>query len=150
MKGADQCPECGSGDYLAVENCSFTFGKVRLCKKCKTAWEPFDPADLIDPQEPYESFKSMCDNCAFRQGSPERADKEKWEALLLDIAYMEKPFMCHKGVPIETELNTGHTHRHPKKADGTFDMDKMRYCVGWLHFSVKQEINRLKTAKEEE
>ncbi len=40
------------------------------CLECQTLWEAFDIAALIDGEDPNSSFKSMCENYAFRPGSP--------------------------------------------------------------------------------
>lgn len=38
--------------------------------------------------------REPCDGCAFHPNSPERADRERWEQLMLSC--MHKPFVCHK------------------------------------------------------
>lgn len=41
--------------------------------------------------------QTPCKTCAFLPDSPERADREKWEGLLLSFAGMGLPFFCHYG-----------------------------------------------------
>ena len=123
MKGADQCPVCGSDRTATFE---FKNNTIAGCKVCQTLWEPFDPATLLDDDDQYSSFKDMCDNCAFRPGSPEREDKETWKDQLEHLALNGIPFMCHKGVPISRKK--GETHDHPKNEKGLYDINRSRFC----------------------
>ena len=115
MKGADHCPVCGS-DRVHTFKFSSSGNTIAGCKVCQTMWEPFNPADLLDDDDQYSSFKDMCDNCAFRPGSPEREDKESWKDQLEHLALNGIPFMCHKGVPISRKK--GETHDHPEEREG--------------------------------
>ena len=81
---------------------------IDQCKDCGNFWEPWpddDPGDLyrdVVDREP-------CDNCAYRAGSAESRDPEKWTELAdlakraADTSFFEtgRPwFGCHKGIPI--------------------------------------------------
>lgn len=129
MKGADQCPRCGSDSvaHITLVDSSHIAG----CTKCQTLWEPFSPSDLSSPNNPNSIFKKPCENCAFRPGSPEREDPVKWQALWEELILTQgSAFFCHKGVPLSTE--EGQSHEHPKCPDGTYDTKNMRHCAGWL------------------
>ena len=134
MKGADHCPVCGS-DRIAL--ITIKENTLAGCKVCQTMWEPFNPADLLDDDDQYSSFKDMCDNCAFRPGSPEREDKESWKDQLEHLALNGIPFMCHKGVPISRKK--GETHDHPKHDKGGYDINRSRFCRGYLKWNRKLE-----------
>ena len=139
MIGADQCPRCESGRIVALK----VGGAVHHgCLKCQTLWEPFDVADLIDDQDPYSSFRTMCGNCAFRPDSPERQDPEGWRGLIESLAYMETPFICHKGVPL-AEAGSDDAHDHPKRPDGRHDIARARYCRGWMFYARAGKLHTL-------
>lgn len=81
-----------------------------VCRECKTIWEAYPDnwsEDLVGAEP--------CDNCAFRPGSPEQQDPEKWNALV-DQLRMGQAFHCHKGSPI-LGLIAGKT-MSKAKADG--------------------------------
>lgn len=75
-----------------------------------TCWETVFDVDQQPPRPPQSPAElkprdGMCGDCAFRPGSPERA--EQWTAdALMDLARSGEPFWCHQG---------------------------MRRPVGWLH-----------------
>lgn len=139
MIGADQCPRCESGRVVAIK-----VGEAvhHGCLKCQTLWEPFDVANLIDGDDRYSSFKAMCDNCAFRPGSPERDDPEKWKSLIETLAYRETPFICHKGVPLAAP-GSGESHDHPKRPDGSHDITRSRFCRGWMLYARAGKLHTL-------
>lgn len=115
------------------------------CLECQAMWEPFKAEDLLDPEEEFSSFRVPCDNCAFRGGSPERADKTKWERLVSQFETGHTVFVCHKGVPLSRK--EGESHDHPKNADGAWDMDRMRYCRGFLNMEQGAQDKALKTVR---
>lgn len=130
MKGADQCPRCASRSTVDVDQASpggFYSRIVRACVNCRTIWEPFDPAQMLDTDIPTSSFLDPCDNCAFRPGSPEQADTEKWKETIASLKAGGR-FYCHKGVPID--INNENGFAYPK--DGK-DPRKMRLCRGYLN-----------------
>lgn len=131
MKGADQCPCCGSRKWIEPRVPSpgrFYSDDVRACLNCQTLWEPFAIADLLDPTERLSSFHYPCDNCAFRKGSPEQKDLEAFARLRAKLGWRGASFYCHKGVPIDPQNENGFAY--PK--DGK-DPRKLRLCRGYLN-----------------
>ncbi|MEJ0046984.1 MAG: hypothetical protein WDN04_13345 [Rhodospirillales bacterium] len=115
--------------------------EVGLCLVCESVWEAFPALYVDDPvcAEP-------CDNCAFRPGSPEQQDKEKWRALIESLDPNNAPehhffagrFYCHKNVPIDLKAGPGN-FLFPKrkvKFQGSeteiADTRRMRTCSGFL------------------
>jgi hypothetical protein len=85
--------------------------------------------------------RALCGDCAFRKGSPERAD-EWTESALFDLAASSVPFWCHQGMrrPVRWEHPDGRTVAGstddwqppmvagiPYQADGTPGL----LCAGW-------------------
>lgn len=138
MKGADQCPRCGSRRWL---DCSaagvppptdFYAANTRACINCHTLWEPFDPADLLDPKrEPLGAFHHPCNNCAFRKGSPEQRDPEAFARMRAKLGWLGASFYCHKGVPLDPGGEDGFAY--PKDASGELIVKKARLCRGYLN-----------------
>jgi hypothetical protein len=135
MKGADQCPKCGSRRWADVSQdvTKFYAAVLRVCGNCGCAWEPFDEADLLDEGQWFSSFKEPCNNCAFRPGSNEQADRERWTKMLADLERAGSQFFCHKGVPLDlnhaTESDSGFAYPY---RDGKAQVHKMRLCRGYL------------------
>lgn len=156
----NRCPSCGShrvqyvppGDRLArltaqVQNAPDAV-ELAVCRSCSALWEPHPPVYVRDPvcAEP-------CDNCAFRPGSPEQQDSERWRELLRSLK-PESPddwhhgrFYCHKDVPIDTSQGPGNflfpqrpvlddDGQPVRDAEGKVatipDQSKMRVCSGFL------------------
>lgn len=120
------CPRCGGGRIAATALKGTIY---EACGDCKIVWEalPADaPAEVDGRPQP---FRKACDNCAFRQGSPERSDPEAWESLTMAMAFQEKAFYCHKGVPL-TEARDG--FQYPKRPDGTHIREQLRVCAGFI------------------
>lgn len=133
MKGADQCPKCGSRRWLDVEQnvTKFYAATLRVCGNCETAWEPIDPAQLLDPKhEPLGAFRQPCNNCAFRKGSPEQADSDAWQSTMFSLAN-GNGFYCHKGVPVTP--GNEHGFAYP---EGGKNPHKLRLCRGYLNSVV--------------
>lgn len=68
-----------------------------------TCWEPVYDLEQAEPQldAPTVTRSSMCDDCAYRPGSPERAGQEDAgadEEGLDALVYSGSPFTCHKGI----------------------------------------------------
>lgn len=119
----------------------------QCCLTCAAVWEAFPEVYVRDPvcAEP-------CDNCAFRPGSPEQQDPEKWKGLIASLkpdssyGYFTGRFYCHKGVPIDMTKGPGNFlfPQQPLTMDGepvlladgtpatTEDTSKMRTCTGFL------------------
>lgn len=146
MKGADQCPKCASRKWIEpriADATKFYSIDVRACINCHAIWEPFDPADLLDPKhEPLGAFKAPCNNCAFRKGSPEQADPEKWEAMMLSLSF-NSSFYCHKGVPISPASEHGFDYPEDGK-----NKRKLRLCRGYLNSIVGPRLKRFASDQE--
>ena len=113
--------------HFDIDQCMHAY-----CRQCTCLWEPFDVADLSIPQDRFSTFKAPCDNCAFRPGSPERLDPQKWDDLMIKIHVGEAVFHCHKGVPLADADDPGNSHDHFTNEDGQIDMSKLRVCAGYL------------------
>ena len=120
-----RCPRCRSrrtvvakGEPTGLSHIPTLYG---TCVDCKTLWEAF-PADW--KHDAVEG--SPCDNCAFRQGSPEAEDREGWRELLAKLK-AGGTFNCHKGAPMIID-----------EASGTIAFDEAwvtrhgRTCAGFL------------------
>ncbi|API58900.1 hypothetical protein BSL82_05885 [Tardibacter chloracetimidivorans] len=136
MKGADQCPRCASRRWTAIKNPhdQFYASDIRICANCRTAWEPFDPADIGIAGEPRSAFREPCNNCAFRKGSPEQADKAEWAKKLYQLE-RGASFHCHKGVPISPDSENGFDYPE----DGKNPL-KLRLCRGFLNACVGKRM----------
>lgn len=132
MKGADQCPKCGSRKHSDIEQpvTDFYARSLRVCANCRCAWEPFDRRDVLHPQERASAFKEPCNNCAFRPGSPEQNDPKRWAELMGHLK-RNGIFFCHKGVPLAPDSEDGFDY--PKRRDGRHDTSKLRICRGYLN-----------------
>lgn len=127
LRGSEgQCPKCGSRRVNFVPEAAFNgYGPgMALCPNCNCIWEPFSADQIWDPDDPVCSFRQPCNNCAFRPGSPEQQDAEKWRALIGSLRDGAS-FHCHKGVPIEAGAE--HGFAYPK------DRHKLRLCRGYLN-----------------
>ena len=144
MKGDDQCPKCASRS--TVETNTEGGYLIRACVNCKTTWEPFEKSVLLDTDDRYSQFTKPCNNCAFRPGSPERSDPEKWEHLLSTLGWYEGAFYCHKGVPINMESEDGFDY--PKTKDGKHDIRRLRMCSGYVHWLKSSKAVAKKRLKE--
>jgi hypothetical protein len=148
----ERCPACGSHKIVTVPASVLPDGvdsrcEWQVCRACGAFWEPFPPVYVCDP-----ACAEPCDNCAFRPGSPEQADKEKWKSLIdslkpdLSYGHFTGRFYCHKGVPIDMTKGPGNFlfPQTPVLMDGkpvigedgkpvlTEDARKMRVCSGFL------------------
>lgn len=138
------CPKCRSANVGYDPTYSFKgYGPgICVCKNCETLWEPIDPALIWDKSDPYCSSSEPCNNCAFRPGSPEQQDTEKWRDMILSLRQGEQ-FYCHKGVPIEAGAE--HGFAYPQKEitvelEGVpptnvmvSDRARLRLCRGYLN-----------------
>lgn len=110
---AAACPSCGS------ENCNFLdleASPVGVCSNCATA---FIPEIRANPAI------QMCDDCAWRPGSPERKDPYQWAQMIEVTIEGGQPFYCHKGLTCRVE-NTNLIYQMPP--DGPAGMTP---CAGW-------------------
>lgn len=123
--GSKRCPRCFGTKVLctpAPEGTEF-YGRVIAICRCGTAWEPIDESLIWDRDDHVCSFARPCDDCAFRPGAPEQADKEKWLELIRALK-AGGTFYCHKGVPIAP--GSEHGFAFPD------DRRKLRICRGYL------------------
>ena len=150
MKGIDQCPVCQSARIFNVTEEGADIGDTiyMACLDCPTEtptiWEQVKREDLSVPNSPLSTFKKPCDNCAFRRGSPERKDPEKWEFLMQEFAYREAMFFCHKGVPLDISKGSNQSHLHPYDEQGRLFKKESRVCAGWLAWKlgkIKGQLN---------
>ena len=123
---AHKCPKCGSNNVSKFKQdvTEFFAADLMVCE-CKAVWEPFEADMLSNADEALSPFKGPCNNCAFRKDSPERSCPEKWDGIVGQLVYQEKPFYCHKGVPIN--LNKG---ENEVGFDYPEDPNSMRLCSG--------------------
>jgi hypothetical protein len=139
----EQCPKCGCRKVGFDPALSFKgYGPgIAACTNCSAIWEPFRPEHIWDKDEPLCAFKEPCDNCAFRPGSTEQEDREKWIGLL-DSLRMGGRFYCHKGVPIESGAEHGFACPYKEvmvegRAISIPDTSKLRLCRGFLNAAPK-------------
>lgn len=149
------CPACGSASTLCVLGTD-----LDLCLECQKCWERIPKGEVFSVDDEMLSFKRMCDNCAFRKGSEERKDHERWADLQQTLA-MGGEFYCHKGVPLKAsieEIAAGAPDSRMgfdfpvvvRRADIegkcfpylTYDREHMRMCRGWLSAFVTPLMRR--------
>lgn len=121
-----QCPKCGSRRVShdpILELKGYGPG-LAACGNCRTLWEPFPAEAVWDRSDPACSFREPCNNCAFRAGSQEQQDRERWKALIGSLK-AGGSFYCHKGVPIEPDAE--HGFAYPE------DRSRLRLCRGYLN-----------------
>lgn len=164
FKPDPQCPGCRSkrvkricaphAEPLMQEH----FGvDLEMCLDCEAIWEAFPAGGYVEDPVCAEP----CDNCAFRPGSPEQADKARWKALIDSLKpqgeeFGAARFYCHKGMPIDMGKGPGN-FRFPERTitmdgeivrnpDGsavlTADVGKMRTCSGFLRMFWAQLAKR--------
>jgi hypothetical protein len=152
------CPACGSKQIGHITPGPDQPKEIRnvehgVCADCRAIWEAFPPLYVEDGvcAEP-------CDNCAFRPGSPEQGDPEKWKALIATLkpdqsyGHFTGRFYCHKHVPIDMTKGPGNflfPQRPLDAGDLTLpeptmvpDTSKMRTCSGFLRMFWAQNAKR--------
>jgi hypothetical protein len=133
MKRIKKCPACGSGN-LMLRRKSLSRGTFfDACRDCAAIWESIPEGEHFKRDGELLAFHQPCDNCAFRPGSPESEDKKAWRELIEKLRDGGH-FFCHKGVPI-LELGAGSaaSFDFPKGPDGKEDINKLRFCRGYLN-----------------
>ncbi|MGE4085950.1 MAG: hypothetical protein AB7H93_23440 [Vicinamibacterales bacterium] len=153
VRGRGRCPRCASRKVGRTElgETGFYGRTVEVCGNCGAAWEPLPPggAHRDSDGSPFP-FPDPCDNCAFRPGSPEQADREKWRTLLASLDEGGE-FFCHKGVPIDPNGADGFAY--PVKVDKAasafagqpvtvHDTRRLRTCRGYLNMLVAKWAKR--------
>jgi hypothetical protein len=89
-----------------------------MCLDCKR---------LQEPETRNWPESTMCDNCAFRKGSAERADPYRWAEVSATVESGQH-FHCHKGLLVSLNKETlVATFEAPDPAKG-----RVTVCAGWL------------------
>lgn len=108
------CAACGSTRYGSPAGAD---PEAVVCLDC---------ACLFVPETRPNPTLQLCNDCAFRPGSPERQDKYKWaEIIQATIVEGEHPFYCHKGMSCELRGTTLH-YVLPVEGEAA-----MMPCAGW-------------------
>lgn len=111
------CAGCGSADLLLTDGCDTVYALCRACNRLQEVEMRADPR-----------FQ-LCDNCAYRPGSPERADPWGWAEHRDRHVESGAPFYCHKGLALDFDP-AGKTHVIPGEA--TTDEATRKPCAGWI------------------
>lgn len=151
------CPACGGGRIACVMGREFD-----VCISCHKLWERIEPGYAFKRDDELMAFDLPCGNCAFRGGSPERADPPRWAELQETLAEGAE-FYCHKGVPLSATIEEivddlpgcrmqfdfpqetktveleGKTHTYQ-----SFLRGEMRMCRGWLNAYVRPLFKEVK------
>lgn len=118
-----RCGGCGSRNIMFSELCGSDV-KHGICIDCSR---------LQEVEHRDWPLSEMCDNCAFRKGSPERADPYRW-AEVMETLDKEQPFHCHKGLPMSAPDGNGDVQfSQPDAAEG-----RVKVCAGWFAMFVKK------------
>lgn len=119
------CGGCGSPVLLITHLPDGKYGCCSACLRLQEIETRADPA------------AQLCDNCAFRPGSPERADPWGWMRKTEAFEYGQL-FYCHKGM--KAELTSDGSLRYLPGAD----LATLKPCAGWLALqkarAAKQEV----------
>lgn len=108
-----RCGGCGERNLMLSSD-----GKHAICMSCQRLQEP-ETRDWPEAK--------MCDNCAFRKGSQERADPWRWMQVSETVEYGE-PFHCHKGLAAMLHKDSlTVTFEPPDPTKG-----RVTVCAGWL------------------
>jgi len=112
---AGRCGGCGSRNMLVTRppDCDTLHA---VCKDCLRLQE-------IETRD--WPLSEMCDNCAFRKGSPERADPYRWAEVQETLAN-GSAFHCHKGLNM-TIKGTDCAFDPPEASKG-----HVTICAGWF------------------
>lgn len=156
--------ECGGGSYAArawadahpdFEGTGCCWGEVHGGPAHCICWKPIYEQEQQSPRPPagpqdLHAQTRMCGDCAFRKGSPERADE--WsESALLELAAEGTPFWCHEGMrrPVRWEHPEGRTvvgspddWQPPMVAGVPYRLDGSPglVCAGWAARSSRAEV----------
>ena len=144
------CPKCGGDNIVEFRFPTPVGGSMTImggCNDCKIFWEAY-PDDWIEDV----AVAAMCDNCAFRGNSDERADKAGWEMLMHDLIDGGGEIFCHKGVPIKmTDKPDGGCVAEfdfPPDAQQQVGPGPSRRCAGYRAFVLKKKIQRMMAGDE--
>jgi len=120
---AGRCGGCGSRNLMRAE-LPVTDVAHAVCLDCQR---------LHEVEHRDWPLSAMCDNCAFRKGSPERDDPARWAEMMATLA-AEQRFHCHKGLPMSLPDKNGDVHFEPPDAA----KGRVKICAGWLAMFMKQ------------
>jgi len=127
MNTAVTCPKCESP---SVEIIPFLKDGTLLeaCRTCGAFWE----AELREVPA-----VTPCDNCAWRPGSPERSDPERWAYLMAEFK-RGASFYCHKRVPAILD-DHGYSFQFAiEQKDGRQVCTNAPICAGWVAWKLGQ------------
>lgn len=128
------CPSCESANV--VHRLMVNGIMLEYCKSCGAFWE----AELREC-----TASKACDNCAWRPGSPERADTAKWAAMMADFK-RGATFYCHKRVPCQVDAS-GYSFAHLVEVQGNRKVcTNAPICAGWLAWKLGQIYARPREA----
>lgn len=119
------CPKCGS---TRTEAPATTHPEAAVCLDC---------LNLFVPEYRSDPAAQLCNDCAFRPGSPERADPFHW-AMIIEATIVDgdHPFYCHKG--LSCELKHGSlTYQKPTEGEPA-----MTPCAGWRAHKLAYEAGK--------
>lgn len=110
----------------------------------KWGW-PLTDIQPVEPMVPAKGAQGFwwwengkpCDNCAFRPGSVEQRDTEKWRETIASLKAGAR-FYCHKGVPLDPAGENGFAYPTEKPS-------KLRMCRGWLRMWSAQMDREMKS-----
>lgn len=111
---AGRCGGCGARDMRTTR----LPDSGRLVGRCLACGRLQD----VETRDWPES--TPCDDCAFRKGSPERANPYRWAEIMRTVETGQF-FHCHKGLPLD--LETGR-YDAPDPSRG-----RVTVCAGWLN-----------------
>lgn len=111
------CGGCGSPHLLTASDADATYGVCLDCDRLQEIETRADPSG------------QLCDNCAFRPGSPERSDPWGW--MRLEESFESgQPFYCHKGMDARLTASEAKLEYLPGE-----DLTKLQPCAGWIAWS---------------
>lgn len=133
------CPACGSARTVRIP-AGFLESECQhsACRGCGAFWESLPAGEPYERDGEQIPFKEPCDNCAFRAGSPESQNRDKWRELLQRLKAGGR-FYCHKAVPIDPDGGFDFPTKADAKAILVPDEDRMRMCRGFLNAWAKWE-----------
>ena len=111
------CAGCGSPVLNTHTDAETTYGFCTACGRFQEVETRPEPC------------RQMCDNCAYRTDSPERADPWGWAEHRARHIEDGQPFYCHKGLPLSFDPR-GETH--VIETAETITEASKKPCAGWL------------------
>ena len=113
------CGGCGSPRLLTTADAAYG-----VCLDCERLQEIETRANPCG---------QLCDNCAFRPGSPERSDRYRWW-MLTEAFENGQPFYCHKGMEARLTDNKAKLEYLPGE-----DLSALQPCAGWIAWKKARE-----------